>query len=284
MMGSSWRCLTAQVAAVVFAIPGAKSEVAWSAKFPAADSDGRSAAFAIGDGRHVVAVALSGAQAEAGRLMSDGRELPAEVFVDEVSRLVIFRMSGPPGTALPLVAAPAIPPGAVLKVGGGTATIAGTAKRIEGKILPLALLRVEYSAGAPMPGTPLLNANGAVAAVAHQATGPRSGYALPAEVVRRALECVQGAGRINRGWIGLKLRPDAAVPQVTQVQEGSPAAKAGVVPGDLLLEVGLRRLVDYADAVNAFYFLRPGVVTAVRLRRGNQEFQVSLTPVERAGE
>jgi S1-C subfamily serine protease len=98
------------------------------------------------------------------------------------------------------------------------------------------------------------------------------------------LECVQGAGRIDRGWIGLKLRPDAAVPQVTQVQEGSPAAKAGVASGDVLLEVGSRRLADYADAVNAFYFLRPGVVTAVRLRRGKQEFQVSLTPVERAGE
>jgi S1-C subfamily serine protease len=56
------------------------------------------------------------------------------------------------------------------------------------------------------------------------------------------------------------------------------------VPGEVLLEVGSRRLVDYADAVNAFYFLRPGVVTAVRLRRGKQEFGVSLTPVERAGE
>lgn len=274
----------AQVAVFVFAVSGARCEVAWSAVFPAADSDGLSAAFAVGDGRHLVAVALSGAQAEAGRLRSDGRELPAELFVDPVSRLVLFRMSGPPGIALPLAALPAISPGAVLKAGGVTATITGTAKEIDGKILPLALLRVGYSAGAPVPGTPLIDAKGAVVAVSHQATGPRSGYALPAEVVRRALDCVQKTGRIDRGWIGLKLRPDAAVPQVTQVQEGSPAAKAGVVPGDLLLEVGARRLADYADAVNAFYFLRPGVVTPLRLRRGGEEFQVSLTPVVRSGE
>jgi S1-C subfamily serine protease len=81
----------------------------------------------------------------------------------------------------------------------------------------------------------------------------------------------------------LILRPDAAVPQVTRVQAGSPAAKAGVVPGDVLLEVGPRRLADYADAVNAFYFLRPGVGTPLRLKRGNQELQLTLTPEARNG-
>jgi len=76
----------------------------------------------------------------------------------------------------------------------------------------------------------------------------------------------------------------AAMPQVTTVQAGSPSALAGVKAGDLLLAVGFRRLGDYPDAVNAFYFLKPGTPVGVRLRRGGQELEVSVTPVERGAE
>jgi len=283
MIDSRWRCLLAQVVCFAFVIEPARGDVVWSAMFPAVDGVADSAAFAVGDGRYLVAVALSGMRAEDGRLRLDGRELPAEVFVDPVSRLVVFRMSGPPGVALPLGGMAAGLRGRELRVENGTAAVAGIVKEVDGKMLPLSLLRVDYSAAAPKPGTPLLDAKGVVLAVAHQATGPRSGYALPAEVVRRALDSVQEGGRIGRGWLGVKLRPDAALPQVTQVQAGSPAAKAGVVPGDVLLEVGSRRVADYADAVNAFYFLRPGVGTTLRLRRGSRELQVGLTPAERDG-
>jgi S1-C subfamily serine protease len=87
-----------------------------------------------------------------------------------------------------------------------------------------------------------------------------------------------------RGWIGLHLQPEAAVPRITQVQAGSPSALAGVKAGDVLLEIGSRRLSDYADAVNAFYFLRPGVATSVRVKRGDQEMVLPVRPVERRPE
>jgi len=48
-----------------------------------------------------------------------------------------------------------------------------------------------------------------------------------------------------------------------------------------LLEVGNRRLSDYADAVNAFYYLRPGVTTPVRVKRSAQEISINVTPVEK---
>ena len=82
----------------------------------------------------------------------------------------------------------------------------------------------------------------------------------------------------------MKLQPAAAAPQVTGIQPGSPSAKSGVKSGDILLQVGDRRVEDYADAVNAFYFLKPGVAASFRIKRGNQELTVSVTPVERAGE
>jgi len=282
----SWRCLAALVA-LSFLVPTTSGqEASWSAAFPSAEGETESTAFAVGDGRHLIAVAVSGSDADKGRLMLAGRNLPAEVFVDPVSRVVVFRMSGPPGKALPLLAAAPSANGTTLYRGrgGSGGKITGVVKQIDGKILPLCLLSIAYEETAPLPGTPLTNQNGAVIAVSHQTTGAKSGFALPVEVVKRVLEGVQAGGRVTRGWIGLKLQPGAASPQVTSVQVGSPSAKSGVITGDVLLQVGARRVEEYADAVNAFYFLRPGEVTPLRIKRGNQEITLSLTPVERAGE
>jgi S1-C subfamily serine protease len=230
----------------------------------------------------VMGVALSGAKAEGGQLFSDKRLLPSEVILDPVSRLVVFRLSGPPGRALPLMTETPLSVGSAVKTAGGIeGKSAGWVKHIDGKILPLALLKIDYSNKVPRPGTPLMDSSGNVVAVAHQTAGAQSGYALPAEVVKRVLDDVQRGGHVRRGWIGLYLRPDAKAPQVTRVHEGSPSALAGVKTGDVLLQVGPRRLGEYADAVNAFFFLRPGVATPVTLKRGDQELVISLTPVER---
>jgi S1-C subfamily serine protease len=284
MICSLWRCLPALVAVFCISAAADAVESSCAATFPGPAGEVQSAAFAIGDGRHYLAVALSGVQADGGKLRSDGRVLPAELFVDPVSRLVIFRVEGPPGRALALGRS-RISAGMELKArGGSTGRTTGWVKQINGKMLPLSLLKVEYGGAAPPAGTPLLNSAGVVVAIAHQNTAPRAGYAIPAEVAKRVLEDVQGDGKVSRGWIGLKLLPQSATPQVTQVQDGSPSAQAGIQAGDVLLEVGTRQLADYADAVNAFYFLRPGVPSALRVKRGEKEISVSVTPVERRGE
>jgi S1-C subfamily serine protease len=58
----------------------------------------------------------------------------------------------------------------------------------------------------------------------------------------------------------------------------SPAAEAGVVPGDVLLAVGSRQITDYADAANAFFYLVPAQATQVKLMRGGKPLVFSITP------
>lgn len=282
MISSYWRCLLALVGVWFISASAALAQSSWDAVFPGPGGESGSVAFAVADGRYFVAVALSDMQADAGRLRASGRVLPTEVFVDPVSRLVIFHVSGPAERALPLAATGAQLVGAELRVkGGGSGKAGGWVKQINGKMLPLSLLKMEYSGQVPQPGTPLMDSGGAVVAIAHQTTGPKAGYALPVDVVKRVMEDIQSGGKVTRGWIGLNLRPEAKLPQVTKVQDGSPSASAGVKSGDVLLEVGSRQLSDYADAVNAFYYLRPGVSTSVRLKRGTQEISISVTPVEK---
>jgi hypothetical protein len=280
-----WRCLAALVATLWLITPAAGQDASWSATFTDRARQVDSAVFAVGDGRHLVAVASSGMDAASGRLKLAGRVLPAEVFVDPVSRLVVFRIAGAPAQALPLLTAAPVAKGMNFRHGAaGRGSITGWCKRVGDKILPLFLLTVDYAGEPPPPGTALVNETGAVMAVAHETTGPKTGYALPVEVVRRVVEGVQESGRVAKGWIGVRLQPAAAAPRVTAVDAGSPSSRAGMKAGDLLLQVDSRRLEEYADAVNAFYFLRPGAPTLLRIQRGDEELTFSVTPAERAGE
>jgi len=261
------------------------AESTCAASFPGSSGEVQAVAFAVGDGRHYVSVALPEVQADGGKLRAGGRVLPADVFVDPVSRLVVFRTEGAPGQALALAAKGGLGVGTKLRLLSGAGVQAtGWIKQINGKMLPLSLLKVDYTNSPPATGSPLLDADGAVAAVAFQSSGQKTGYAIPAEVVKRVVEDVQGSGKVSRGWIGVKLLPQSATPKVTTVQAGSPSARAGIQAGDVLLTVGARPLADYADAVNAFYFLKPGVPSSMKVKRGEKEISVSVTPEEKSAE
>lgn len=267
------RCLLALVALLCagFSVLGAE----WKVVFPG----GESSAFPVEDGRHFVAVAPPGQNAAGGRLMSGGRQVAADCFPDSVSRIVVFRTNGPASPPLPM--RESIPPGAGFPVrvrGGEGGTTAGWVKQVGGKVLPLALVKIEYRDKVPPPGQPLLDDTGKLVAVSHQASGGRGGYALPVEAVRRVLDSVRRDGRMVKARLGLSLQPESKEARVHRVLDGSPASRAGVKPSDLLLEVGGRGISDYADAVNAFYFLRPAVSVPVKVRRGGEVLELRVTP------
>ena len=96
-------------------------------------------------------------------------------------------------------------------------------------------------------GGPLINLRGEViginTAIASTTGGSQGiGFAIPSNTVRTALESLLKQGRIIRGYLGIQtraLQPDESssdadgVP-VAGVTPGSPAAVAGVQPGDLI--------------------------------------------------
>lgn len=95
--------------------------------------------------------------------------------------------------------------------------------------------------------------------------GPRGRVlVIPSATVERVLPALLEHGRIVRGWLGVGLQA-VAVPDALQAQagqpsgamvmslaEGGPAAKAGIVPGDIILTVngarGLRRITSQLAA------------------------------------
>jgi serine protease Do len=107
-------------------------------------------------------------------------------------------------------------------------------------------------------GGPLINLRGEViginTAIASTTGGSQGiGFAIPSNTVRTALESLLKQGRIIRGYLGIQaraLQPDESGSEtdgvaVAGVVSGSPAAQAGVQPGDIIHKFGGRDVKDF---------------------------------------
>ena len=70
---------------------------------------------------------------------------------------------------------------------------------------------------------------------------------------------------------------------VSSVESGSPAEKAGIARGDIILEVGGTAVNDYAALQSAIGSRKPGDKVEVKIRHGDTESTVSLTLANKSG-
>jgi S1-C subfamily serine protease len=261
----------------------------WRADFPATvnGNASESTAVPVSDGRSLVVVVAAGADAASPRLQLGNREIPAKVIGhDPVSRLGFLQPEGgmAPKAISWLEDADSNSNSTLNVVEAGSSSkcrTAGWVNQVGGKILPFALLRVNFSRTVPPPGTPLLDAAGNVVAIVFQSAGSGdTGYAIPAEAVHRVHRDITANGRLVRGWLGLALRAESQVPKIIRVLPNSPAEAEGIKPNDVLLSIGSRHIEDYADAANAFFYLIPGEPVKVRVLRGVDPLEFTLTPTK----
>jgi S1-C subfamily serine protease len=264
----------------------------WQVNFPPAANGrpGESTAVPVNGASMLVAIVAAGANPVNPALQFGSRSIPVKMIGhDAVSRLGFIKVEGSvvpksmewaaDAGASASATLQAMEPAGLVKC-----RATGWVKQVGGKILPLALLRVNFSHSVPPPGTPLLDDAGRVVAIVFQSSGGGNvGYALPAEAVHRVLRDISSGGQLSRGWLGLALRAESQIPRISRVLPDSPAAAAGVQPNDVLLSIGSRQIADYADAANAFFYLIPGQPVRVKLLRGVEQLEVTLTPTMSKG-
>lgn len=139
-------------------------------------------------------------------------------------------------------------------------------------------------------GGPLVNADGAVIGVNASIYSPSGGsvglgFAIPINRAKRVTEDLVAHGRLRQPWIGVKLgQPATNNPRdalnagvfVSSVVPGSPAARAGLQPGDQLLRAGPRVLKNQFDWEAERLDLRVGDRVPMVIRRGGRELTVNV--------
>ena len=140
-------------------------------------------------------------------------------------------------------------------------------------------------------GGPLVNATGEVVGVNSSIYSPSGGsvglgFAIPINRARRVADDLLTHGAVRRPWIGVKLQlPGSDNPRealtlgvvVRSVVPNSPAARAGLRPGDVILAAGRRGLRNPFDWEAELLDLRVGEQVPLRVRRSGRELTVNVT-------
>jgi serine protease Do len=144
-------------------------------------------------------------------------------------------------------------------------------------------------------GGPLLNVRGEVIGMNTMIiSGSRSegnlgiGFAVPSNTIRDLLPQLR-TGKVTRGRIGVSVTPvpredfqefglkSRAGAVVATVAPGGASAKAGLEPGDVIIEYNGRPVTGSDDLVKAVVATKPGTTVPVKIVRNKQEKTLNVT-------
>jgi serine protease DegQ len=116
------------------------------------------------------------------------------------------------------------------------------------------------------------------------------GFAIPVSLARQVMDQIIATGSVTRGWIGVEVQditPELAesfkLPNeskgvlIAGVVRGGPADRAGVKPGDILMEVEGKPVLDSSAMLNLVAEAQPGKVALLKVLRNTASVTVKLT-------
>src|SRR6185437_15514736 len=91
-------------------------------------------------------------------------------------------------------------------------------------------------------GGPIFNMDGQVVAISTAIVSPSGGsvgigFATPSELLTPIVKQLLAGNKIERGWLGVSVEDTTNGVTIAGVERSSPAARAGVRQGDMILAV-----------------------------------------------
>jgi serine protease Do len=172
--------------------------------------------------------------------------------------------------------------------------IAGFDRRCLGRYFSTIHLRVNAPTQRGEAGAPLLNMKGEVVGIVVSGLENNSAcYAVPIEAAEKIRSDFVRFGEARHGWIGVNnVSPashevEGSRAMLTQVGEDGPAAHAGLKEGDVLLQVGKKKISDPEDVFDASFYITAGDPVPITVMRGNEKMtfhvQAATHPASKTG-
>jgi serine protease DegQ len=237
--------------------------------------------------------------------LADGRTLTAEnVGSDEDTDVALIRIPAEGLSAVPLAESDALRVGDfVVAVGNpfglGQTVTSGIVSALGRTGLPglgfQNFIQTDASINPGNSGGALVNLRGELVGINTAIFNPGGstagnigiGFAIPSSLARDVMNQLTSFGEVRRGTLGLQTQDiTAEIAQaldlgsrrgavVTRVQNGSPAAAAGLRPGDVVVALNGRRITNGRDFHNAEGLLPVGRSAALTVLRDGEELEVS---------
>jgi serine protease Do len=139
-------------------------------------------------------------------------------------------------------------------------------------------------------GGPLLNMKGEVVGVntAIAARGQGIGFAIPVDTVNQVLPQLEAKGKVERAWIGVGVGnlpedkskmfyPADYGALVGRAEPNSPAAKAGLIPGDVITAIDGKKVENAAGLIREVNKYAAGKTVALSVSRQGQQKTIPVT-------
>ncbi len=134
----------------------------------------------------------------------------------------------------------------------------------------------------------VVNTAGEAIGVATPALSRIAGVAIPAPTIERVVDEILKRGHVARGYLGVGLQPVELSDHhkgliVLSLESAGPAAKAGILIGDILVSVGGKAVEDTDDIQAALEGHAVGTAIETVVSRGGESRGISITIGERPG-
>jgi serine protease Do len=143
-------------------------------------------------------------------------------------------------------------------------------------------------------GGPTFDVDGNVIGVNTAIFSPSGGsvgiaFAIPATTVKTVVAQLKDSGKVTRGWIGVQIQPVTAEiadsigmkasqgALVAEPQANGPAAKAGILAGDVITAVNGTPIKDAKDLAKHIGGMAPGATVKLTVWRKGEEKAISLS-------
>jgi serine protease Do len=179
---------------------------------------------------------------------------------------------------------------------GGTVTagIVSARERDIGAESSDRLIQIDAPINKGDSGGPSFNLEGRVIGVNTMIFSPSGGsigiaFAIPADAVKMVVAELRDKGTVTRGWLGVQAQQvtpeiadtlglkDTKGALVAEPQPDSPAATAGIAPGDVIASIDGAPIKDAKDLSKTIGGIAPGTAVKIGVRREGEEKTITIT-------
>jgi serine protease Do len=236
--------------------------------------------------------------------LSDGQEATAHIVgEDAATDIAVLKVTGVKVTPLPFGDSDQVKVGQrVIAIGnpfGFDETVTQGIISAKGRAMEESANDFFQTDAAINPGNsggPLVDLRGEIIGINSSIYGSNSGswqglgFAIPANTARRALEAIIKTGHVAHGYLGVMV-PNAELSErmglpaidgayVNAVTPNSPAQKAGIRRGDIIVSIGEHPVHNFTELRNQIAGVDIGSQVAIGLQRGSDKVTLDAKVIE----
>lgn len=174
--------------------------------------------------------------------------------------------------------------------------VSATNRRIpkpDGSGYYVGLIQTDAAINPGNSGGPLLNIHGEVIGINTAIVNPQEavnlGFAIPINTVKKFLDTILTQKKVEKAYLGVTVMTlteetakalgleSTSGALITSVQKGSPAEKAGLKEGDVILKVDDQDVRSHEELVSIIHTYKPGDTAVLTIERKGKIMKVQVT-------